>query len=99
MSKENIISILKERKNVLRQRFHIDRIGLFGSYSLDAQTAESDIDLAIQLERDTKLRIKDLYDLELFLKEALDTERVDLANIKYVNPLIEIEMEKSLIYV
>ena len=44
------MDILKARKSVLKEQYHVNRIGLFGSYSLNAQTPESDIDLAIELE-------------------------------------------------
>ncbi len=99
MSREVILSILKDKKSVLKDQFHIDRIGLFGSYSLNAQTPGSDIDLAIEFEKEAKLGIKGLYDLELYLEAALNTDNLDIVNLKYVNPLIEIEMAKSLIYV
>jgi len=99
MNKTNILHKIKERKKTLEQQFHIARIGLFGSYSTGQAHAQSDVDLIYELEEGKRLGFKEIYDLERFIKDLLQIEKVDLVNQKYVNPIIEDEIKKTVIYV
>lgn len=47
MTKEEILSFLKEHKDELYQKYAVTKIGLFGSYAKDEAQLNSDIDLAI----------------------------------------------------
>ena len=99
MDKEMIINKIKNNKRVLERNFNIIKIGLFGSYSTDSSNEESDVDLIYELEEGTRLGFKDVYQLEVFIKDLLNIEKVDLVNHKYVNPIIEDEINKTVIYV
>ncbi len=46
-------------------KFHITKIGIFGSFARGEQNKESDIDLIVEFEDDTQ----NLYDLKLDIKE------------------------------
>jgi predicted nucleotidyltransferase len=99
MHTELIIQKLAANKEVLRRQYRIAKIGLFGSYSRNTQGKDSDIDLVIELEQGEKLGFKESYDLEEYLKQLLDTDRIDIVDQKYMNPVIESEMIKSVVYV
>ena len=99
MDKEMIINKIKNNKRVLERNFNIIKIGLFGSYSTDSSNEESDVDLIYELEEGKRLGFKDVYQLEVFIKDLLNIEKVDLVNHKYVNPIIEDEINKTVIYV
>ena len=99
MTKTNIVEILQANKSGFVQQFHITYIGLFGSYSKDSQQADSDVDIVYELMEGRRLGLQEVYDLEVFVKKLLNVEKVDLVNRKYMNPIIESEMEKSVIYV
>ena len=43
--------------------------------------------------------MKGLFELEEFIKGILKIDNLDLVNKKYLNPIIEIEIEDSLVYV
>jgi predicted nucleotidyltransferase len=51
MQKENILNYLAEIKSDLRQK-GIEKIGLFGSFAKDEASPFSDIDIAIQLQKE-----------------------------------------------
>jgi predicted nucleotidyltransferase len=51
MQKENILNYLTEIKSDLRQK-GIEKIGLFGSFAKDEASPFSDIDIAIQLQKE-----------------------------------------------
>jgi len=99
MTKTNIIQTLQTHKSAFAEQFHITDIGLFGSYATDQACSDSDVDLVYKLMEGKRLGLKEVYDLELFVKAVLKVEKVDLVNKKYMNPIIESEMEKSVIYV
>jgi len=99
MTKTNIIQTLQAHKSVFAEQFHITDIGLFGSYANDQAHPDSDVDLVYELLEGKRLGLKEVYDLEAFVKDVLQVDEVDLVNRKYMNPIIESEMEKSVIYV
>ncbi len=99
MTKTNIIQVLQAHKSAFAEQFHITDIGLFGSYATDQAHSNSDVDLVYELLEGKRLGLQEVYDLEVFVKDVLQVEKVDLVNRKYMNPIIESEMEKSVIYV
>lgn len=98
-TKEDVLKLLKESKPLLNKKFKIAELGLFGSYSTGKNANESDIDIIYILEDGTMLGLKEISELEEFMKDILEIEKLDLVNKKYLNPIIELEIEDSLVYV
>ncbi len=44
-----IVSSIQNMKPVLREKYHVKTIGVFGSYVRNEQTADSDVDILIEL--------------------------------------------------
>ncbi len=99
MDQAQIINILRKNKEVLKDKFNILKIGLFGSYSTNTFTENSDIDLIYELEEGKKMGLREVYELETFFKRLFQIDKIDLVNSKYVNPIIGNEIEKTVIYV
>jgi len=99
MDKRQIINRLRKNKQILRDNFSILRIGLFGSYSTDTFTEDSDIDIVYELDEGKKMGLRDVYELEVFFKNLFQIDKIDLVNSKYMNPIIGNEIEKTVIYV
>ena len=99
MNKVQIINILRKNKKVLKDNFNILKIGLFGSYSTNTFTENSDIDLIYELEEGTRMGLREIYELEMFFQRLFSIDKIDLVNRKYVNPVIGNEIEKTVIYV
>jgi predicted nucleotidyltransferase len=87
-TKDQILMFLAQNKKLFRDKFHIIRIGLFGSYARDEQNIESDLDLLVEFEDNTQ----ELYDLKLQLKDfflkTLGIE-IDICREKYIKPRIK----------
>lgn len=66
---KDILPKLQELKPVLKQRFKINSLELFGSYSRGEQTKESDIDLLVDFTREADLF--DLMGLAQYLEKEL----------------------------
>ncbi|HAX49063.1 MAG TPA: nucleotidyltransferase domain-containing protein [Ignavibacteria bacterium] len=73
LNKEKIISILKEQITFLNERYHLRKIGLFGSYAVESQTESSDIDLIVDFDKPIGLDFVELGDyLENLLNKKVD---------------------------
>ena len=64
-TRDQILTFLSQNKKLFRDKYHIVRIGLFGSYARGEQNANSDIDFLVEFEENTQ----DLYDLKMQLKD------------------------------
>lgn len=95
-TKDQILLFLAQNKDLFRDKFHIIRIGLFGSYARDEQNIDSDIDLLVEFEDNTQ----ELYDLKLqlnFFFKTLEIE-IDICREKYIKPRIKKQILKETIY-
>jgi len=96
-TKDQILMFLAQNKDLLHDKYHIIRIGLFGSYARDEQNIDSDIDLLVEFEDNTQ----ELYDLKLQLKDfflkTLGIE-IDICREKYIKPRIKKQILKETIY-
>ena len=97
IEKNEIISKLKELKPLYSQEGFIIK-GLFGSYSTNNATAQSDIDILVDLDYSQKIGLH-FIQMKIDLEKILNKE-VDLVSSnglsKYIKPIID--NEKELIY-
>jgi predicted nucleotidyltransferase len=96
-TRDQILSFLSQNKKLFRDKYHIVRIGLFGSYARGEQNINSDIDLLVEFEDNTQ----DLYDLKLQLKDFFKKNigiKVDICREKYIKPRIKNSILKETVY-
>jgi predicted nucleotidyltransferase len=74
ISKAEILSKLTELKPILYKDYAVKEIGLFGSYSDNSFTEESDIDILVELEKPIGWKF---FTLELFLENVFN-KKIDL---------------------
>ena len=67
-STEEIESKLRQLKPQLANQFGVSRIGYFGSYAANVQTAESDLDLIVEFSQPVGWSF---FTLQKFLEQAL----------------------------
>ena len=67
---------LRELKPILLQRYFVDKIGYFGSYSRNEQSEYSDIDIVVSLHKPLGW---EFFDLQEFLENELEL-KVDLVS-------------------
>jgi len=87
---------LHELKPVLKKRYKIESVEIFGSYARGTQTHESDIDLLVTYSETPD--IVGVNNIKRFLKRKLGV-KVDLISKKYINPLIKDRVLKEAITV
>jgi predicted nucleotidyltransferase len=97
LTPEMIIEFLKANRQVLRDKFYCEEIGLFGSFARNEQNETSDIDIIVQFEKDTP----DLYSVENELKSFIKSHfgrEVDICSKKWIKPVFKPLVMKEAIY-
>jgi predicted nucleotidyltransferase len=98
LTQQNILNFLSENKLFLREQFHIEKIGIFGSFARNEQNPDSDIDILIEMENN----VSNVYDLKWNLREFLKNQfqrDVDICNSKHIKPYAKDYILKDAIYV
>ncbi|KUG09240.1 pap/25a core domain:dna polymerase, beta-like region [hydrocarbon metagenome] len=78
----NVLVLLREHEPILRGRFGVEKIGIFGSFARGEERPDSDVDVLVVYRKgqktfdnymDTKLYLEDLFGrkVDLVMKEAL----------------------------
>lgn len=73
-TRNEILTTLKELKPILYKEYAVKEIGLFGSFSEDSNTEESDIDILVELEKPIGWKF---FSLEIYL-EKIFGRKIDL---------------------
>ena len=96
MDRNEIQKILAGHKTELQKQFGIVNIGLFGSYARNEENSESDIDIAVEMQK-TDLFV--LSSLKSYLQELLG-KNVDIIRVrKNMNPLLKNRIQKDVLYI
>jgi predicted nucleotidyltransferase len=88
MTRAEIEQMLQKQKTHLKEKFFVDRIGLFGSYARDEQKDNSDIDLVVEFTKPVGF---EFFDLKDYL-ETIFNKKVDLVTIRSLKPMIKDEI-------
>jgi len=94
---EEIKKILVDQKEVLRNRYGVKEIWIFGSYIRGEQSEVSDIDILVEFEKPIGLKFFELADY----LEAILGVKVDLLTVKAAKqkPLLWESIKEDLLYV
>ncbi len=95
MNKQDIISKLKDVKPHLENVYGITSIALFGSYSRDEQTPQSDIDLLVEHKTSLGFKFLDM----MYELDKLFSQEVQVVSRKGVKPKYFDAIKSDLIYV
>ncbi len=97
-TKQEILDFLQSNKIYMQKHYFLTKVGLFGSFARNEQTARSDVDLLIEIEQGTK-HVHDLkISLSKYLTQAFGRD-VDIAREKYLKPYAKNEILKDTVYV
>ena len=97
LTKQDILEYFSSKKDELYKKYGLVKVGLFGSFARDEQSSNSDIDLAIELEKDKK-SLHTFLGLKRELESAFK-RKVDLGIEKTIKPIAKKFIEKEIIYV
>jgi predicted nucleotidyltransferase len=95
-TRKEIVDFLIANKDSFRKDFSVKKIGIFGSYARDEATAESDIDVIVELEK------ADMFYL-IGIKQILEEKfgcRADVVRLRVtMNPTLRRRIEKDAVFI
>ncbi len=99
LTKDEIIEILREQVPYLASAYGVQRIGLFGSYAKDEQTADSDVDVVAEFEKPIGFEFVEFVEyLERILGKKVDVlTRSGIQSIRVAR--IVKDIEENIVYV
>ena len=94
-SLEELKEIINSHKKELEDKYYVKSIAIFGSYTRNEQTSESDVDILVEFSRPVGLLFVHLAD---YLEEILGV-KVDLMTPEAIKPNRRKYIMEELIYV
>jgi len=94
MKNTNLQAKLKKLKPILRDKFNVKSIAIFGSFARNEATENSDIDILVEFSEDIGW---EFVDLKIFLEEQLNRE-VDLVTFEALKPELKDDILRDVIY-
>jgi hypothetical protein len=96
LTREGILTILRDNKERFAEKYGVTKIGLFGSFARNEATEESDVDVCVEV-------IEPTYDVMFDLREEImeKTSRpVDLVQVRrHMNAFLRKRIKRDAIYV
>jgi len=85
MGLDEIKRVLREYKSVLEKKYHVNTLGIFGSYIRNEQASDSDLDILVDFS--SPISLFEFIDMEEELSELLRI-KVDLVSRNALKPFI-----------
>lgn len=95
MQRKEVLQILSENKKDLTERYGLKKMGIFGSVAKNTATADSDIDIVVEMAPDILLRAELKQELERLLGYKVDLIRY----WKRMNHYLKQHIDKEALYV
>ena len=96
LTREDILTILRENKKRFAEKYGVTKLGLFGSFARNEATEESDVDVCVELTEVT-------CDIMFYLREEImeKTSRpVDLIHVRRgMDSLLKKRIKRDAVYV
>jgi predicted nucleotidyltransferase len=92
----DVVTTLKSNLEVIRQKFGVKRIGIFGSFARGEEREDSDLDVLVVFEEGQKT-FDNYMDLKFYL-EDLFGRKVDLVTEKALKPQLKDIILKDVVY-
>ena len=95
---DEIKAQLEELKLILKQRYQVETIGVFGSYSRKEQNLKSDVDILVTFAEPNDIDLIDFIEIKQFLSRKLKL-KVDLVKKNALKPIIRDKILEETIYI
>ncbi len=98
IKQEDILNFLKNNKDLFYKKLNITKIGIFGSFSRNEQSENSDIDIIIEMPVGTEKIFEKKRELKKILKNQFNRD-IDICRERSIKPLFREIILKEAIYV
>lgn len=89
------IEILKSKEEVIRQKYGIKRIGIFGSCARGEAREVSDVDVIVEFREDSE-NFDNYIELKYFLQEVFGRD-VDLVTVDALRPQLKDDILREVV--
>ncbi len=96
MNSMDALTLLRQHEPVLKQRFGIAKVGIFGSFARGEERPDSDIDILVTFQ-DGKKTFDNFMGMKFYL-EDLFGRKVDLVTDTALKPLIRDPILQDVVY-
>jgi hypothetical protein len=93
-----IIQTLQKNLPILKAKYPLLYIGVFGSYSRGEENTNSDLDIIYETLPNTFLNLHNYLSLQKDLTQMTNL-KIDLVNKKYMNEVVWLNAKKEIVYV
>lgn len=90
------VEILKKNEDIIKQKYGIKKIGVFGSFARGEEKEGSDVDVLVEFE-DSFETFDNYIELKYFL-EDLFGRKVDLVTVEALRPQLKDDILKEVSY-
>jgi len=90
------INLLKKHEQTIRQKFHVKKIGIFGSFARNEENETSDIDILVEFDPGFKT-FDNYMELKYFI-EGIFGRSVDLVTVAALKPQLKENILREVIY-
>ena len=89
------LELLDKNEKELRSKYHVKKIGIFGSVARNEASAASDVDILVEFEQ--PVDFFEFIDLKEHLEKLLG-RGVDLVTVKSLKPQLKARILKEVVY-
>ncbi len=90
------IEILKKHESTIKAKFHVRKIGVFGSFARGEEKEGSDIDVLVDFEEGAKT-FDNFMELKFFLEDVF-VRKVDLVTVSALRPQLKENILRDVTY-
>jgi len=92
----DVLQMLKEHEILIKEKFGVKRIGIFGSFARGEEKSGSDIDVLVEFD-ETKITFDNYMDLKFYLEDLFKRE-VDLVIESSIKPRLKDNIMREVVY-
>jgi predicted nucleotidyltransferase len=96
LTRENILTILRDNKDRFAEQYGVTKLGLFGSFARNEATEESDVDICVEL---AEVSYDHMFDIREEIMEKT-SRPVDIVRVRQrMDSLLKKRIERDAVYV
>ena len=92
----NAIEVLKKHENTIKDKYHVRKIGVFGSFARGEGKEGSDVDILVDFKNGCKT-FDNYMELKFFL-EDLFSRSIDLVTMEALRPQLKDDILQEVVY-
>lgn len=97
MTRDEILHFLTTHKQLFKQTYGVEQIGLFGSFARQSAHEGSDVDLLVEFETGKKT-LRNFFGFKRYLEKNLGA-KVDLGMESALKPVVRESIKNDILYV